>query len=144
MLCSQPWKVQKTKSYFTVPKSGKPRFITPQDDQFIKITYLRNRTAIAANIQSWINAIRYKTISKITVRFWKGELQFLNHCCILKLISAKDCYRQRNSRTTVETATLSFRPLAAYLLIVLLIVFSRVAFISWHSYLCSNLSLWVT
>jgi hypothetical protein len=63
------------------------------------------------------------------------ELQFLYCCCILK-ISAKDCYGQINSRTTVETANLLFRPLAAYLFltVVLRIVFPRVAFIFWHSY----------
>jgi ribosomal protein S30 len=52
----------------SLPKSGGPRSTTPQLDQFIKLNYLRNRKAIAGNIQSLINATRGKTISKTTAR----------------------------------------------------------------------------
>ena len=59
---------RKTQSYSSLPKSGRPRSTTPQEDQFIKLTSLRNRLATARDIQSSINAIREKTICKTTVR----------------------------------------------------------------------------
>ena len=59
---------RKTKSYSNLPRSGRPRCTTSQEDRFIKITSLRNRTATTGNIQSSINATREKTICKTTVR----------------------------------------------------------------------------
>jgi IS30 family transposase len=51
-------------SYSTLPRSGRPRCATPQEDQFVKITSLCNRTATAGNIQSWINAPGKKQSAK--------------------------------------------------------------------------------
>ena len=59
---------RKTQSYSSLPKSGRPRSTTPKEDQFIKVTSLCNRRATAGDIQSSINAMRGKPISKTTVR----------------------------------------------------------------------------
>ncbi|XP_028418798.1 uncharacterized protein LOC114544324 [Dendronephthya gigantea] len=58
---------KKTQSYSSLSKPGRPR-ITTREDQFIKLTSLRNRRATASVIQSSINATREKPISKTTVR----------------------------------------------------------------------------
>ena len=42
---------RKTGSYSSRPTSGRPRSITKQEDQFIKLTSLRNRKATAGDIQ---------------------------------------------------------------------------------------------
>lgn len=59
---------KKTTSYTTKRRSGRPRCTTSQEDQYIKTTSLRNRTATAGNIKSLINTTRQKPISKSTVR----------------------------------------------------------------------------
>ena len=58
----------RTNAYSTLPRSGRPKCTTPQQDRFIKITSLRNRRATAGNIQALVNATGGKTISKTTVR----------------------------------------------------------------------------
>ena len=42
---------RKTGSYSSRPTSGRPRGTTKQEDQFIKLTLLRNRKATAGDIQ---------------------------------------------------------------------------------------------
>ena len=59
---------RKTGSYSSRPKSGRPRSTTKQEDQFIKLTSLRNRRATAGDIQLAINSTRERPISKATVR----------------------------------------------------------------------------
>ena len=59
---------KKTQCYSSLPKPGRPRITTKKEDQFIKLSSLRNRRATASNIQSSINATREKAISKTTVR----------------------------------------------------------------------------
>ena len=59
---------RKTGSYSSRPKSGRPRSTTKQEDQFIKLTSLRNRKATAGDIQLTINNTREQPISKATVR----------------------------------------------------------------------------
>ena len=59
---------KRTNAYSTLPRSGRPKCTTPQQDRFIKITSLRNRRATAGNIQALVNATGGKTISKTTVR----------------------------------------------------------------------------
>ena len=59
---------KETKSYATKRRSGRPRCTSSQEDRFIKITSLHNRTASADNIKSVINNTREKPISKTTVR----------------------------------------------------------------------------
>ena len=49
---------RETKSYSTKPRSGRPRATTSKEDQYIKTTSLRNRTATAGNIQSIVNETR--------------------------------------------------------------------------------------
>ena len=41
---------RKTQSYSSLPRSGRPRSTIPQEDQFIKLTSLRNRRATASDI----------------------------------------------------------------------------------------------
>ena len=57
---------RKTGSYASRPKSGRPRCTTKQEDQFIKLTSLRNRKATAGDIQLTINNTREQPISKAT------------------------------------------------------------------------------
>ena len=59
---------KRTNAYSTLPRSGRPKCTTPQQDRFIKITSLRNRRATAGNIQALVNATGGKTISTTTVR----------------------------------------------------------------------------
>ena len=59
---------KRTNAYSTLPRSGRPKCTTPQQDRFIKITSLRNRRATAGNIQALVNATGGNTISKTTVR----------------------------------------------------------------------------
>ena len=47
---------RETGRYSTTPRSGRPRVTTSNEDQDIKITSLRNRSATAGQIQSIINA----------------------------------------------------------------------------------------
>ena len=75
---------RKTQSYSSLPKSGRSRSTTPQEDKFIKLTSLRNRRATASDIQSSINAIREKTICKTTVRrrLAASGPHVANRCCV--------------------------------------------------------------
>ena len=59
---------KRTNAYSTLPRSGRPKCTTPQQDRFIKITSLRNRRATAGSIQALVNATGGKTISTTTVR----------------------------------------------------------------------------
>ena len=47
-----------TGSYSTKRRPGRPRATTLKEDQYIKTTSLRDRTATAGNIQSIVNASR--------------------------------------------------------------------------------------
>ena len=84
---------RKTQSYSGLPKSGRPRSTSPQEDQFIKLTSLRNRRATASDIQSSINAIREKTICKTAVRrrLAASGLKGRVACCkpLLRLINKR-------------------------------------------------------
>ena len=92
-MCNEPWKDSEKQSYSSLPKSGRPRSTTPQEDQFIKLTSLRNRRATASDIQSSINAIREKTICKTTVRrrLAASGLKGRVACCkpLLRLINKR-------------------------------------------------------
>ena len=57
-----------TGSYSTKRRSGRPRATTLKEDQYIKTTSLRDRTATAGNIQSIVNASQEKSISRSTVK----------------------------------------------------------------------------
>ena len=57
-----------TGSYSTKRRPGRPRATTLKEDQYIKTTSLRDRTATAGNIQSIGNASRPKSISRSTVK----------------------------------------------------------------------------
>ena len=82
-----------TNAYSTLPRSGRPKCTTPQQDRFIKITSLHNRRATAGNIQALDNATGGKTISKTTVRRWLAA-------CGLKVRVAvsKPLLRSKNKR----------------------------------------------
>ena len=92
----------RTNAYSTLPRSGRPKCTTPQQDRFIKITSLRNRRATAGNIQALVNATGGKTISKTTVRKRLAACGLKGRVAVSKpLISARDCYGQKGTRTTV-------------------------------------------
>ena len=59
---------RETGRYSTTPRSGRPRVTISNEDQYIKITSLRNRSATAGQIQSIVNATREKAISRQTVQ----------------------------------------------------------------------------
>ena len=56
-----------TGSYST-KRSGRPRATSLNEDQYIKTTSLRDRTATAGNIQSIVTASREKSISRSTIK----------------------------------------------------------------------------
>ena len=57
-----------TGSYSTKRRSGRPRATTLKEDQYIKTTSLRDRTATAGNVQSIVNASQEKSMSRSTVK----------------------------------------------------------------------------
>ena len=57
-----------TGSYSIKRRFGRPRATTLKEDQYIKTTSLRDRTATAGNIQSIVNASQEKSMSRSTVK----------------------------------------------------------------------------
>ena len=57
-----------TKSFSSKARSGRPKATTPSEDQYIKLTCLRDRTASASKIQSQLNKERPTPVSKTTVK----------------------------------------------------------------------------
>ena len=57
-----------TESYSSRSRSGRPRATTSAEDQYIRITSLRDRMATAGEIQASLNQTREKPVSKSTVK----------------------------------------------------------------------------
>ena len=91
---------RKTDSYFSRPKSGRPRSTTKQEDQFIKLTSLHNRKATAGDIQLTINNTREQPSAKQqSGEDWlhvasEEEWHVQNHFCVLP-ISASGIYGKK-------------------------------------------------
>ena len=66
---------RETGRYSTTPRSGRPRVTTSNEDQYIKITSLRNRSATAGQIQSTVCPKKNVTLTKVQIEMLSIELQ---------------------------------------------------------------------
>ena len=80
-------------SYSTKRRSGRPRATTSKEEQYIKTTSLRNRTATAGNIQSIVNTTRAKSVSRSTVK-----RRLVEHGLNGRVAVSKPLQRARNKR----------------------------------------------
>ena len=66
------------KHNLSLPKSGRPRSTTPQEDRFITVTSLRNRRATASDIQASMDHSPVRQSFKFENNFSTVGKDFLN------------------------------------------------------------------